>query len=214
MSIISVVCVKGAIIVSSDCRGTHSRLIKGEWITKTEDRLPKTFLLELINVSISYCGNIKVYGKLFHEFIKEFADKEITSQDTVLSVAEKICNIPISEREDTRFIVCGHINCIPVVCFIRNGYKIILNQNKQGLIYDKFTFGMDEDVNKFYDKKYADSIDFENLSFEKGIDLAEELVEYAIKNEESCGYPMSTLITGYVNSKWIRKNFVGQNVNL
>lgn len=205
MSIICVIYTKDMIIMSSDSRLTASKTINGVEKIRTADRLPKTFLFKDINVGISYCGNVEVNGQLFHDFIKEFKEQNITMQDNVISVAEKICNI--KNREGTSFFVAGCVGDKPYVFRIKNNEKEQLNLENGQETYNLKLFGVPHATEAYKKSKYGDNVDYCNLRLKEGLEIAEDLIAYAIQNEETCGAPINTLALGIGVSGWNKMHF-------
>jgi len=208
MSILSVAYLKEGIVLSSDCRGTHWRSVNGVMECRTEDRAPKTFLINSLNIGISYCGNMRLNGELFHFAIKDFVDKNVKSEDNTYTVAKKLFDS--FKDNGTLFLVGGYINEEQHIYVVDDKIER-LNQKPDGLYLGIKPYGKTDSVLKLISDKYS-NVDCNNLSLNDGIMIAEEWVRCAIENEESCGEPVSTLVIKKDTSIWIKRNGVTQDI--
>jgi len=210
MSIVSVAYLKDGIVMSSDCRGSFTKIVDGVKVTKTIDRAPKTFLIENINVGISYCGNMRLHGELFHTAINRFFKEHLDENDNVCTVAKKIFNE--YKKNETIFIVCGYFENEQLVYCIENDLKCI-NKTGANHYHGVKPFGMTESVTRIVYPHYSQT-NWTEISLEKGVNITEEMVTCAIENEASCGKPISTLIIDSSSAYWIRKNGQTQTIKL
>lgn len=210
MSIISVAYLKEGIVLASDSRGTHYRPINGVRECRTEDRAPKTFLINSINVGISYCGNMRLEDELFHFAIKAFAEQNVTENDNAYSVAEKLYNK--FKNNGTTFLVCGYIANEQHIYVVDDSLTRI---NKKGdkLYYGIEPFGKREAVLKLLHDKY-DGVNCNELTLQRGIDISKELIECGIENEESCGGLVSILVVKDNGSEWKQRYFGSQDIQI
>lgn len=208
MSVLSIVFVKDGIVMSSDSRLTSTREINGEKVTKWIDRLPKTFLIQEINVGISYCGNARINDKLFHDFVGEFVRDKVNREDNVYSIAKKIFD---SEgRKGTICVVSGYIDGVPHVYCVGDAEITRMNVDGDGkVIYSKLTFGGDGFVEEYYNNKVHGKIGFLTLDLVGSIKLAENLVAAAIEKTDSCGGCINTLVIRKDAAFWHQCHFDG-----
>jgi hypothetical protein len=201
MSVLSAVFMKAGIIMSSDSRLTSERTINGIKCISRKDVLQKTFLLSAINVGISYCGNVNVAGKPFHEFIKDFAKNEVEKDDTAYSIATKLFNV--KDRDGTTILVCGYIDGIPYVyCIIGNRMERMNVDDDGNVIYSVLVLGGNRFPQKYLDDEISGRYSLLTLSLKNGITLAENLVVVAIQNVSSCGAPINTLVIQANTAFW------------
>ena len=208
MSILSVAYLKEGIVLSSDCRGTFTKEVNGENVSKILDRAPKTFLIEDINVGVSYCGNMRLEGELFHFAIDNFVKENVNNSDNVYTVAKKL--FEKYKGNGTTFLVCGYLDGEQYV-FVIDEKMTCLNKKKEGLYCGVKPFGMTAFVEEHVSPNYRDK-NWSEVSLLEGIEIAEEMVKCAIENEESCGGPVSTLIIDSVTAKWYRKHGITQTI--
>lgn len=213
MSVLGIVFIKDGVIMSSDSRLTATRTIEGTQQTRRADRLPKTFLLGEINVGISYCGNARVEGELFHDFIEDFVNKNVNKNDTVCTVVQKL--ISVTDRKDTHFIVGGYLNEIQYVYHIYNDILKRINvDDDDNIIYSTFTLGGDGFPKKYYIENIQGKYSIDELDLKNGITLAENFVVTGIQNAESCGGSINTLVLQKDAAYWHECHFFDGTIEI
>lgn len=213
MSVLGIVFIKDGIIMSSDSRLTATKTVNGTKQVRALDKLPKTFLISDIGVGISYCGNVRVEDKLFHDFIREFVKNNIKKEDTVCTVKEKIFSI--QNRKGTYFVIGGYLDKIPYVYYIHDDTCIRANiGNDNNLRYSSIILGGDEFPQQYYEDSIQGKIKLELLDVRNGITLAENFVVTGIQNADSCGGSINTLVIQEGAAYWHQCHCDSENIKI
>lgn len=204
MSILCTLYLKEGIILASESRVTHSIIQNGERIiTSRTDDLQKTFAIEDKRIGISFCANAKVKNMLMDDFFEMFIRDHIRDDDTIGIIAEILCRF--FKDKGTQIVLAGYEGEVPYVYKIAGGEKELLNHNDNKIIYGMEVRGLYEKTCEYFEKEIQPRIVFGNLTIEEGCRLANELIEYAIKNEVGCGGDINILIIEPNSIAWKHK---------
>ena len=80
----------------------------------------------------------------------------------------------------------------------------LLNRNNDVVIYGMEVRGRYEKACDYFETCRQEGVIFGNLSLEEGVDLARNIISFAINHEDSCGGEISVLIIQNGNAKWVR----------
>lgn len=215
MSIIASVYLKEGIIMSADSRITGTTTHKDG----TKDRHPlsdngqKLFLIKNDNVGISSCGAQMIDGKTIADFIRIFGQEEVTDNDTVEEVAEKLSKyIDGKYQGDLIFHVCGYDDTKKCVYRITNGALTLEadSQDDCGVVWN----GEPKVISNILTGANAIPIEWNFMQLKDGIDFAEFLIDITCKIHRfqtglgTCGGPIDILLLTKGYTKWIRHKII------
>lgn len=201
MSILCTMYLKDGIILASESRATHSREKDGKKeITKRTDDLQKTFLINQKNIGISFCGNAKIKNIVLDDFFEEYVNKHVQHDDTVETIADLLYKI--FRHNGTQVIVAGYLDDKPYVYKIEDGEISLLNRAGNEIIYGMEVRGAWPKTCAYFEATMRNKIVFADLQLEEGIKLVDELIKFAIDNEEGCGGEINILVIKEKMSEW------------
>lgn len=135
--------------------------------------------------AISFCANAKVNNMIMDDFFEMFIRDHVRADDTIEIISEILCRF--FKDRGTQIVLAGYKGEVPYVYKIVAGTKILLNRQDDEIIYGMEVRGLYEKTCEYFEKEIRPQIVFRNLTIEDGIELAKDLIEYAINNEEGCG---------------------------
>lgn len=206
MSIIAGIYIRDGIIIASDTRKTTTITYKdGHKEDKYQDMYSKTFLLKPLNIGISFFGKAEINGVDIHDFVKDEICQTIEKSDTVHTLVDKIMGL--IDTVKTKVVICGYEEDIPYVyCLYDNKFSRI-NEKEKNISYGPIFLGQTVAAWKLYDENYREKINYDQMTLSEGIDILQNIVEYAIKNETMCGGNVDVLIVKKNGADW----YVNQN---
>lgn len=196
--------MKDGIILASESRATYSIEVNGKKIiTGRTDDLQKTFVIEDKKIGISFCANAKVKNMLMDDFFEMFIRDHIRVDDTIEIISELLCRF--FKNKGTQVVSAGYENGIPYVYKIEDGEKTLLNHSNNEIIYGMEVRGQRIKTCEYFEKEIQPHTIFRELTIEEGIKLAEDLIQYAINNEEGCGGDINLLVIKPDSVAWHEK---------
>lgn len=213
MSIIASVYLKEGIIMSADSRitgiTTHPDGTKDRHTVS--DNGQKLFLIKNNTIGISSCGDCEIDGKTVADFIRIFEQEQISEQDTIKDIADKL-NQYVSGKYSGSVIfhICGYANEKKYIYKIEgNAVTTIVDDSdpdKCGAIWN----GEPVVISNILTGANATPIEWNFMQLKDGIDFADFLVDATCKVHRfqsglgTCGGPIDILLLTKGYSKWIR----------
>lgn len=206
MSIIAVLCIQDGIIVASDTRKTTTiSYTDGHQKDTYQDTYSKTFLLNPLNIGVSFFGKAEINGVDIHDFVKCNICQVIDKNDTIHSILNKMQRLVDTEK--TRIVLCGYEKDVPYIyCLYDNTFSRI-NDTADNLFLAPIFLGQTTAAWNIYKEKYQGKVNYYQMTLSEGIDILQNTVQYAIESETMCGGTVDILLINRNEASWhINKN--------
>lgn len=213
MSIITTVYLKEGIIMAADSRLTGITTYQDGRMDRLtlSDNGQKLFLVKNESIGISACGDAEIDGKTVADFVRIFELEQIKDDDTVKTVAEKLCEYTKGKYAGiVEFHVCGYSS--------DNKYVYRISKDKLQVFVDEGNCsecgavwnGEIQVISNLLTGEYAVPIEWNFMQLKDGIDFADFLIDATCKIHRfqtglgTCGGAIDILLITKDFSKWIR----------
>lgn len=173
------------------------------------DNAQKIMLLNKVKVGISACGIGILNGKTVSDYIRSFEIEEVSTEDTVSSVAQKLQIYSSRFFPQVNFFVCGYDSDEPFVYTVNR--EITRNNMENGkLRYSSMWSGEQASITKLLNGQPPMMVNHALMPLKDAIDFAEFLVDLTIKSQRfefkpaTCGGPIDVLVLTKDELFWYR----------
>ncbi|MCR5448489.1 MAG: hypothetical protein K6F23_03770 [Solobacterium sp.] len=214
MSVISCVFVPEGIAMAADSRITGARIVKDKERIINEkftisDNGQKLFLLK-DRIGISFTGNTMQNNQNIVDYLSDFSEKEITEDDNVDTVIEKLHqNLKaIDPNNTTIFFVGGYVGNEQRVYRVnaKEIYTWTSGKGKYGACWN----GDIAHITNLINGKPKMEFDWNHMYLRDAIEFAEFIVDVNCKAQRfangvaTCGGPIDLLLITKDGARWIR----------
>lgn len=201
MSIIAGIYIPDGIIIASDTRKTITIKYKdGHEEDIYQDMYSKTFLLKPLDIGISFFGQAEINGVNIHDFIKDVIHQNVENTDTLHTLVDKVQRL--IDTAKTKAVICGYEESIPYVYCLYDNKITRINEKGENISYGPIFLGQTVAAWKLYNEIYRGKIIYDQMSLSEGIEILQNIVEYAIENETMCGGNVDVLIVKKDGAEW------------
>lgn len=178
-------------------------------IFSQSDNAQKIMLLSKVKVGISACGMGILDGKNVSDYIRTFEIEELSSKDTVSSVAKKLQAYAFKFFPQVNFFVCGYDEDEPFVYTVNKEIKRSNIENGK-MRYASIWSGEQAAITKLLNGQPPMLVNHVLMPLKDAIDFADFLVDLTIKSQRfemkmaTCGGDIDILVLTKDESFWYR----------
>ena len=173
------------------------------------DNSQKVMLLSKVKVGISACGIGVLDGKTVSDYIRTFEINEVTRDDSVTTVANKLHDYAYKFFPQVNFFVCGYDDDEPFVYTVNSEVK--RNNVENGKMrYASMWSGEQAAITKLLNGQPPMAINHALMPVKDAIDFADFLVDLTIKAQRfefkpaTCGGDIDILVLTKDEAFWHR----------
>lgn len=216
MSVMCSIYVPEGIVMAADSRMTVNLLNKDKndntsrSMFSITDNAQKVMLLNKVRIGISACG-LGILGDVtIADYIRIFEIQEVTTNDTVSDVAEKLLRYSSKFEKMVKFYVTGYDAEEPFVYAVANGERKRINIKDAKIIHGAAWNGEPVAIHKLMNGEPKMIVNFNLMPLKDAIDFADFLIDTTINYQrfetklKTCGGATDVLVLTKDNAFWHR----------